>query len=130
MPGWGGYQPRAKSQEQMAVERRSALVAKFGAGDISELVAIAARTKKKPKMIPYSPPSDLAEPVCPEVPQGPCQDWVENQRAWRVASKTARPVVVAEAAAEPYVSDREQKLRANREYHRQRDERRKKKAKA
>jgi hypothetical protein len=35
MPGWGGYQPRKKSREQLAVERRRALVAKFGAGHVA-----------------------------------------------------------------------------------------------
>jgi hypothetical protein len=50
-PGWGGYQPRTKSQEQLAVERRRELAKKFP-GDISELVAIAAKTRKKPKRLP------------------------------------------------------------------------------
>ena len=119
--GWGGPQPRAKSQKQLAVERRRALVAKFGAGDISELVAIAAKSKKKPKVLPSAPPVDDApEQAGPEVVNGPCQRWCENQRAWRVASKITRPVtsVVDDT---PYVSDREKKQAATRKYHRQRN---------
>jgi hypothetical protein len=48
MPGWGGYQPRKKTKEQLAVERRRALPKQFP-GDISELVALAAVCRKKPR---------------------------------------------------------------------------------
>jgi hypothetical protein len=46
--GLGRYQPRAKSREQLAVERRRALSKQFP-GDISELVALAAVCRKKPR---------------------------------------------------------------------------------
>jgi hypothetical protein len=118
MPGWGGYQPRTKSQEQLAVERRRELAKKFP-GDISELVAIAAKTRKKPKRLPPAPhPDDITEQFDP-VPSvvGPCQLHVAHMRAWP-ATKTAGSVVVVED--EPYVSDREKKLQAGREYHRRR----------
>jgi hypothetical protein len=49
------------------VERRRELAKKFP-GDISELIAIAAKAKKRPKVLPSAPPvDDAAEQSSPEV---------------------------------------------------------------
>ena len=108
--GYGG-----ESQEQLAVERRRELAKKFP-GDISELVAIAAKTRKKLKRLPPAPhPDDIVSDPEPSV-VGPCQLHCEHFKAWRDA-KVARPAFVEDV---PYVSDRERKLLAGREYHRRR----------
>jgi hypothetical protein len=112
--GLGGYQPRKKSQAELAVERRRELAKQFP-GTLDELVAIAAKTGVKVKRLPPAPHVD--DIIAPPSIIGPCQQHVAHMKAWR-ASKTAGSVVVAED--EPYVSDRKRKLLAGREYHRRR----------
>src|SRR5271169_1669407 len=117
MAGWGSYQPRKKSPAALALERRRELGLKFPS-DIDELIALAAKCRKKPKVLPPAPhPDDDTPDLAPTV-VGPCQAHVANVKAWR-AAKAARaaPVVVEE---EPYVDERDKKLAAAREYNRER----------
>jgi hypothetical protein len=110
---WGNYAPRQKSNEQLALERRRELGDKFYS-DIDELVQLAARCKKKPKVLPPGPPlvDDAPEPE-PEV-TGPCQLHVQHWKAVR-AAKAAGQVEVVED--EPYVDERQRKLLASRAYY-------------
>jgi hypothetical protein len=123
--GWGNYAPRQKSNEQLALERRRELGNKFFS-DIDELVQLAAECKKKPKVLPPGPPlvDDAPEPE-PEV-VGPCQEWTRHWKAVR-AAKAAGQVTVEVVDDEPYVSEREKKLRASRAYYREYGKRQKQK---
>jgi hypothetical protein len=114
---WGNYAPRQKSNEQLALERRRELGDKFYS-DIDELVQLAARCKKKPKVLPPGPPlvDDAPEPE-PEV-VGPCQEWTRHWKAVRAAKAAGQVVVVVED--EPYVDERQQKLLASRAYYQKR----------
>jgi hypothetical protein len=63
--GWGNYKPRKKTQAELDLERRRELGMKFYS-DTAELVEIAAKARRKVKVLPYSPPDDIAEPRDPE----------------------------------------------------------------
>jgi hypothetical protein len=96
----------AAEHEQMAV-----------VGIALERLAVASASRKKPKVLPPAPhPDDMAEPPDPEpAVTGPCQVWTRSWKNTR-AAKAAGALVVVED--EPYVSEREKKLKAGREYHR------------
>jgi hypothetical protein len=111
VPGWGGYQRPKKSKEQIDLERRREL-GKLFPSDISELQAIAAKCRKKPKKLPPAPhPDDIITDPAPSV-TGPCQ--------LHVASMKARRAGTAVQDDEPRVDDRREKLEASRAYHRAR----------
>jgi hypothetical protein len=115
--GWNGYQKPEKSQAELDVIRRHELGMKFYS-DIDELVQLAAKSKKKIKLIPPAPhrDEDIAESREPAV-MGPCQVHVAHMKAWR-AAKAAGAVIARDDG--PYVSEREKKLAAARAYNKAR----------
>jgi hypothetical protein len=117
--GWGNYAPRQKSNEQLALERRRELGKQFP-GSLDELVQLAAKCKKKPKVLPPGPPlDDVVAPAEPEPAlMGPCQEWTRHWKAVRAAKAAGQVEVVAED--EPYVDERQQKLLASRAYYQKR----------
>jgi hypothetical protein len=123
---WGNYQPRQKTPAELATERRRTLVEKFGAGDIDDLIALAAKCKKKVKLIPPAPrhDDDIPEPAPAFV--GPCQLHVQHWKARRAAKAAG---VVIEKDDGPHVSEREKKLAAARAYNKARYKPRRKRTK-
>jgi hypothetical protein len=115
--GWGRYIPRKKTKEQLAVERRRELAKQFP-GTLEELQAIAARTRVKVKRLPAAPHrDDIITDSAPPSVVGSCQQHVAHMKAWHAAKSPGRVAVLED---EPYVSEREKKLQAGREYHRRR----------
>jgi hypothetical protein len=105
--GWGGYQKPKKSKVQIDLERRRELGMKYPS-NTSELIAIAAKCRSKPKKCPPAPhPDDIAPSVT-----GPCQ--------LQVASMKARRAGTAVRDHEPCVDQRQAKLEASRARHRAR----------
>jgi hypothetical protein len=89
MAGWGSYQPRKKTQAELAAARRHELGEKFPSG-ISELVSLAAKCRKKPKVLPPAPHPDDIIAESPPTVEGPCQSWVANMKAWRAGTAPVR----------------------------------------
>jgi hypothetical protein len=98
---WGSYVKTKKTKQQVALERRRELGAKYFT-PIDELVSLAATAKVKVKRLPYVPPEDpvASPPIDPGAPvTGPCQAHVDYFRAWRAAGRP-RGKVAAPANAE------------------------------
>jgi len=113
--GWGNYAPREKSNEQLARDRRRELVDKFGPGSLDELVQLAAKSKKKIKVLPPGPHlDDVAAPAEPEpAVMGPCQVHVAQMKARRAAKAAGQVEVVDDG---PVLTERQQELEASRAY--------------
>ena len=115
MPGgWGGYVKPKKSKQQVALERRRELGAKYFS-PLDELQLIASTARVKVKKIPCVPPQDPVVVRDPEAPlSGPCQTWVEGHRAWRKAGMPRSEAIPSEP------TEREKNRTAAQEYNRSR----------
>ncbi len=84
--GWGGYKPRKKTKEMLAIERRRELAKQFPGG-IDELIALAAACRKKANKLPPAPHPDH-EVIIDPAPSviGPCQRHVASMKAWRAGA--------------------------------------------